>query len=347
MNILIFILIFVIVGLLVYTYSIKNSVDTINEKVKQENQQLYKESEEINQKNQQLLKEYEEISKNLDNIKIAFSDENQNYQNIKQESLLVQKELSDSKNHLNDIQNNIIKTTETQKELSQKAFENYCEILNKQYEEQEQDYELYKKNLEDSYNNRQIALMKELDSVQENLDKIKATRDAAIKAQLKEQEIKEKLTFYCLSIPQNNLDDIKILNGIKVRLHNPRILSMLIWKTYFQDATTKLCENVLGSSTVCGIYKITNQTNNMCYVGRSTDIKRRWTEHIKCGLDIDCPANNKLYKAMQDEGLQNFSFEVLEVCPREQLDEKEKYYIELYQSVIYGYNILTGAINRR
>jgi group I intron endonuclease len=50
---------------------------------------------------------------------------------------------------------------------------------------------------------------------------------------------------------------------------------------------------------------------------------------------------------MQDEGLQNFSFEVLEVCPREQLDEKEKYYIELYQSVIYGYNILTGAINRR
>jgi group I intron endonuclease len=49
---------------------------------------------------------------------------------------------------------------------------------------------------------------------------------------------------------------------------------------------------------------------------------------------------------MQEEGLQNFSFEVLEKCPREQLDEKEKYYIELYQSIIYGYNILAGAISR-
>ena len=303
-------------------------------------------NEEIDRKNQELKDEYDRVSKELDTIKGQVSQESQNYNNIKQEITLAQQILDNSKNNIKYIQNNIIKTTENQKELSQKAFENYCEVLEKNYEDYEKEYKMQTDALETAYSNRQLELMREMDEVQQDLDQIKATRDAAIKAQLKEQEIKDKLSFYCLSIPNNDLDDIKVLERFKTQLHNPRILSMLIWKTFIQTPANKLCENVLGSSTVCGIYKITNQKNNMCYVGKSVDIKRRWTEHIKCGVGIDTPANNKLYKAMQEEGLQNFSFEVLEKCPREQLDEKEKYYIELYQSIIYGYNILAGAINR-
>ena len=46
---------------------------------------------------------------------------------------------------------------------------------------------------------------------------------------------------------------------------------------------------------------------------------------------------------MQEVGLYNFSFELLEACPRGQLNEKEKYYINLYQSNQYGYNILKGV----
>ena len=68
----------------------------------------------------------------------------------------------------------------------------------------------------------------------------------------------------------------------------------------------------------------------------------RWSEHAKCGLGIDTPAGNKLYKAMQEYGLQSFSWELLEKCNREELNEKERYYISLYDSVNYGYNILKG-----
>jgi archaellum component FlaC len=318
--------------LIIYVYNKTTTVHQVNE--------------EIDRKNQELKNEYDRISKELDILKGQFSQENQNYNNIKQEITLAQQILDNSKNNIKYIQNNIVKTTENQKELSQKAFENYCEVLEKNYEDYEKEYEMQKDALETAYSNRQLELMREMDEVKQDLDQIKATRDAAIKAQLKEQEIKDKLSFYCLSISNNDLDDIKVLEKFKTQLHNPRILSMLIWKTFIQTPANKLCENVLGSSTVCGIYKITNQKNNMCYVGKSVDIKRRWTEHIKCGVGIDTPANNKLYKAMQEEGLQNFSFEVLEKCPREQLDEKEKYYIELYQSIIYGYNILAGAINK-
>jgi hypothetical protein len=59
-------------------------------------------------------------------------------------------------------------------------------------------------------------------------------------------------------------------------------------------------------------------------------------------LGIDTPAGNKLYKAMQEVGLENFSFELLEECSKDELNEKEKYYIELYQSYEFGYNSNAG-----
>ena len=45
---------------------------------------------------------------------------------------------------------------------------------------------------------------------------------------------------------------------------------------------------------------------------------------------------------MQDEGVWNFSWELLEKCSREELNAKEKYYIELYKTYEYGYNSNVG-----
>ena len=56
---------------------------------------------------------------------------------------------------------------------------------------------------------------------------------------------------------------------------------------------------------------------------------------MKCGLGIDTPANNKLYEAMMKEGLSNFTFELIEECNNNLLDEKEAFYIDLYNSKKY------------
>ena len=80
----------------------------------------------------------------------------------------------------------------------------------------------------------------------------------------------------------------------------------------------------------------------MCYIGQSVDIATRWKDHAKCGLGIDTPQGNKLYAAMIEEGLWNFTFELLEKCTRAELDEKERKYIEIYDAATYGYNILKG-----
>ena len=45
---------------------------------------------------------------------------------------------------------------------------------------------------------------------------------------------------------------------------------------------------------------------------------------------------------MKEIGPENFTFELLEACPVEQLDEKEKFYIELYQAKEYGYHSING-----
>ena len=76
----------------------------------------------------------------------------------------------------------------------------------------------------------------------------------------------------------------------------------------------------------------------MCYIGQAKNIRERFREHLKCGLGIDTPAANKLYQAMLQEGIDNFTFELLEECAAANLNGKESFYIDLYNSYDYGYN---------
>ena len=82
-----------------------------------------------------------------------------------------------------------------------------------------------------------------------------------------------------------------------------------------------------------GIYKITNNINGKCYIGQSINISRRWKNHKKDafwekGPDYEYP----LYRAIRKYGLHNFTFEVLEQCAEEELNDKEINYIAQYKS---------------
>ena len=250
----------------------------------------------------------------------------------------LKKDIKDKLNETSQINENLTRMKDT----IYQAFCVYANHLESNYHTTEAEYDELLEDLEIAYDKKQDELAAMLDIEREELDKISRVRAAAIQAQIKEKEIKEQSAFYCLNISKLDLDDIEVLERIKPKLHQPRILSMLIWSTYYQKPMTALCNNILTKDTVCGIYKITNQTNDMCYIGQSVDIAKRWKDHAKCGLGIDTPASNKLYKAMQEDGLHNFSWELLQTCDRDELDEKEKYYIELYQSKEYGYNSTAG-----
>ena len=247
-------------------------------------------------------------------------------------------QIEEGKKHLSTIQNAI----DNQQEMSSNAFKNYCDILEKRYKEVEEEHDMEIDALNTAYSNLQLKLLREVDEVRSDLDKIKATRAAAIEAARREKDIENNLTFYCLDISDADKRDIAKLEALKPSLNKPRVLSMLIWQTWFQKPLKALSANVVGATDATGIYKITNIKTKECYIGQAMHIKERWAEHAKCGLGIDTPAGNKLYKAIQEFGLWNFSFEVLEICPQNQLNEKEKYYIDLYSSYDYGYNSTRG-----
>ena len=237
-----------------------------------------------------------------------------------------------------------IKNTEEIYNVTKKSFENYCDILDNEYEYKNKEWNDSIYLLEQSYQKIQDNILLEIQNNKEKLKEIMVTKESAIKAKLKEEEIKNKKEFYCPQVSKNDLKDIKILKDIEYKLNNPRVLRMLIWQTYYQKPINQVCINVLGSATVekCGIYKITNQLNDCSYIGQAVDICTRWKNHAKCGLGIDTPQNNKLYKAIYEDGLENFSFEVLELCPKEELNKKESFYIKLYKTNEYGYNSIAG-----
>lgn len=42
---------------------------------------------------------------------------------------------------------------------------------------------------------------------------------------------------------------------------------------------------------------------------------------------------------MLEDGVENFSFEIIEKCPKESLNEREKFWQDYFHSQDYGYSI--------
>ena len=218
------------------------------------------------------------------------------------------------------------------KELKQKSIDQQIQLYRSRYQDEKAEYE-----------QELSQLQGEVQAAAASLQTLKQTRKAAYQAILRQKEVKNKANDYRLIPSDIQLSDIKKLEKVKLELAKPRILSMLIWQTYWQPLAKVKFPVILKDKTKMGIYKITNSQTNQCYIGQAVDIYKRWNQHCKAGLGIDTPPGNKLYKAMQEYGLQNFTFEILLECNRDELNEKEKYFISLYQADTYGYNSNIGV----
>lgn len=89
------------------------------------------------------------------------------------------------------------------------------------------------------------------------------------------------------------------------------------------------------------IYKITNNINGKNYIGQtSTTIKNRWKQHIQ---DSKKYCNRPLYKAFLKYGINSFSIEIIEECSEKEVNERERFWINYYNSYHYGYNATLGG----
>ena len=91
------------------------------------------------------------------------------------------------------------------------------------------------------------------------------------------------------------------------------------------------------------IYKITNTLNDKVYIGQTIKtVQKRFAQH-KNNSNKEYFSQIVLYKAFNKYGIENFICEEIEEVPNDKLDEREKYWIEYYDSYFNGYNSTLGG----
>lgn len=179
----------------------------------------------------------------------------------------------------------------------------------------------------------------EIEELRSLLEDYKSKRDLINQAIVHEKEIHEQQDFYRIVLNESDKEDIQLLNTIEMRLHSREALYKLIYDVFYKKPLNDMINRVLQGKEFCGIYRITNLKTNEAYIGKSTNIKTRWQNHCKTAIGLDGMARTKIHSAMKEYGIDNFSFEVLEKCTKENYSEREKYWINFYETNVYGYNI--------
>lgn len=179
----------------------------------------------------------------------------------------------------------------------------------------------------------------EIEELKLLLEDYKSKRDLINQAIVHEKEIHEQQDFYRIVLSESDKEDIQLLNTIEMRLHSREALYKLIYDVFYKKPLDDMLNRVLEGKEFCGIYRITNLKTNESYIGKSTNIKNRFKQHIRTAIGLDGVARTKIHSAMKEYGIDNFSFEVLEKCTKENYSEQEKYWINFYETNVYGYNI--------
>lgn len=140
--------------------------------------------------------------------------------------------------------------------------------------------------------------------------------------------------FYRVNVSTSSQTKIKTI--LEFAAKYPEIkgaITSAVYSHYYATEVASMCNRVLGERRkVTGIYKITNTINGLVYVGKSVDIRNRWTQHIRRAVGVERETQNLLYPAMREFEVWNFSFEVLEECEQDQLSEREKFYQSVYKA---------------
>ena len=205
---------------------------------------------------------------------------------------------------------------EQEKEKRQEAINLYFNRLNVQAET------IYKQKKEE--------LQTEIALLQSQFNDFKIRQDSINEAILREKELKEKEDFYSIQISKNDQEDIELLQSMDLKLHNRNVIPKLIWELFIRRPCQEMIKRVTGGRKISGIYKITNKETGEAYIGKTTDISTRWQNHCKTTIGLEGAARATLHNRLAQDGLWNYTFEIIEEVDKENLSSREAFYIDLY-----------------
>ena len=185
----------------------------------------------------------------------------------------------------------------------------------------------------------------EIQQIQIQLDDYKKKQEAINERILHEEQMKLQQDAHRIILSEADKDDIIYLTSIIPKLRNHEIIYKLIWSEYLQKPFNIMIKNLFGGKVPRNVIYCIEQINgNKKYIGKTkTEVSKRWTEHIKTSLTIGGVARSQIHDMLYlhwDE----FYFSVLEVVSDEaRLSEREKYYINFYETDKIGFNMKGGG----
>ena len=177
----------------------------------------------------------------------------------------------------------------------------------------------------------------ELKNIQDEISIHKKEQDYLNKQIYERKKSIENINFHKI-ILDDQLNDIKILNSIRDNLKNKNDFDKFIYEVYISKPTNDMIKRVTKNEQISGIYKITRLNTGEIYIGKSTDIKKRFQQHIKTVYNCGQIASSLLHTTMKKDGIDNYTFEIIEKVGKENLAEREKFWINYYNTTIYGLN---------
>lgn len=196
--------------------------------------------------------------------------------------------------------------------------------------------------LQEQLQRAEEVLKQQLEETKAELE-VERNKRAAINEEIRRRrQVEEEQDFYKIQFSDEDRNDVEILRSIAPRLRHPEAINKVIWSAYYQKPLAELRKRILTNGDVSGVYKITRLKTNEIYIGQTTSVDKRWQEHVKSALGVGTLASSQLHRAMATDGCENFTFELLEVVPKDKLRERESYYIDFYDSKTYGLNSVTG-----
>lgn len=296
------------------------------------------------------LKEYE-IQKN--NIKTKLNTLTQKYNDKEKECINLENNLYSLKKDIDIQQKNLIKlrdeenftreaitslanTEQKIKTNMEKSIEERSEILAKEYREAEktyaQEYELVMTEAVEDFTKEWNKKTNELFEINQKIIDKNKIYQAILEDERRKAKEQSERDFYRLNILEENLKEIEKIREITPYLRNPEVLNKVLWSAYYQKPYQELIARLFNSNKPSGVYKIICLPDNKVYIGQSVNVPNRFSEHIKRGLGAEPATKNRLYTAMKQWGVENFTFELLEEVPKEKLNERERYWINYFQS---------------
>lgn len=258
----------------------------------------------------------------------------------------LEKDIELNRKQLQAVNNQIIEQkqvvdslAETAKKMREGAIERAQEVYKEQTAQLQSQYLEDQKKIELQKN----AILKDIEREKKKLADLEAKQLAYIQAKQREEAISANIDYFRLALDQLDINDIELLRELQPRFVKKETIDKIIWDAYYKSAFDVLSAHLFqnAGTKVCGIYKLTDQITGQSYIGQSVDVRERIRTHIKTALTYG-KASNKLYQAMQKDGLYNFTFEILEEVPRSDLNDREAYWIGFYKTKEFGLNGTKG-----